>query len=104
LEPPPESGRNTHPLAPKTPKKLEEISAKAREHGTNLEPMQLAALLLEKTTEGLRAEDGLPVEPPAAQPAAACLERAVGPADLHPNSTDPSKNCQRKKRPFRLSQ
>jgi hypothetical protein len=49
--------RRLVPLAPKTLKKLEEISAKAREHGTNVEPMQLAALLLEKTTERLRAED-----------------------------------------------
>jgi hypothetical protein len=45
------------PLAPRTLKKLEEISAKVREHGMNVEPMQLAALLIEKTTEQLSEED-----------------------------------------------
>lgn len=46
--------RRLLPLAPRTLKKLEEIAAKVREHGgANLEPMQLAALLIEKTTEQL---------------------------------------------------
>ena len=46
------------PLAPRTLKKLEEIAAKVREHGgANLEPMQLAALLIEKTTEKFSEED-----------------------------------------------
>lgn len=50
--------RRLLPLAPRTLKKLEEIAAKVREHGgANLEPMQLAALLLEKTTEKLSEED-----------------------------------------------
>jgi len=52
--------RRLVPLAPRTLKKLEEISAKVREHGMNVEPMQLAALLIEKTTEQLsedQAED-----------------------------------------------
>src|SRR5713226_8642028 len=44
--------RRLVPLAPRTLKRLEEITAKVREHGSaNLEPMQLAALLLEKTAE-----------------------------------------------------
>src|SRR5271155_2800097 len=44
--------RRLVPLAPRTLKRLEEIAAKVRERGgANLEPMQLAALLLEKTTE-----------------------------------------------------
>jgi hypothetical protein len=44
--------RRLVPLAPRTLKRLEEIAIKVREHsGANLEPMQLAALLLEKTTE-----------------------------------------------------
>lgn len=58
---PPGGGRSTDPswterrlvpLAPRTLKRLEEITAKVRERGgASLEPMQLAALLLEKTTE-----------------------------------------------------
>src|SRR6266508_6354625 len=48
--------RRLLPLAPRTLKKLEELSAKVREHGMNVEPMQLAALLLEKTSEQLSAE------------------------------------------------
>jgi hypothetical protein len=44
--------RRLVPLAPRTLKRLEEIAAKVRERGSaNLGPMQLAALLLEKTTE-----------------------------------------------------
>src|SRR6266496_3143777 len=46
--------RRLLPLAPRTLRKLEAIAAKVREHGgANLEPMQLAALLIEKTTEKL---------------------------------------------------
>jgi hypothetical protein len=41
------------PLAPRTLKKLEQISAEVRERGINVEPMQLAALLIEKATEQL---------------------------------------------------
>lgn len=49
--------RRLVPLAPRTLKRLEMISAKVREHGgVRVEPMQLAALLLEKTTEQI-AED-----------------------------------------------
>jgi len=49
--------RRLLPLAPKTLKKLEEISAKVREHGMSVEPMQLAALLIEKTAENLSEEE-----------------------------------------------
>jgi hypothetical protein len=46
--------RRLVPLAPRTLERLEEIAAKVREHGgVSVEPMQLAALLLEKTTEDL---------------------------------------------------
>src|SRR6266446_1464237 len=46
--------RRLVPLAPKTLERLEQIAAKIREHGgVSVEPMQLAALLLEKTTEDL---------------------------------------------------
>jgi hypothetical protein len=45
--------RRLLPLAPKTLKKLERVSAKVREHGVNVEPMQLAALLIERTAEQL---------------------------------------------------
>lgn len=49
--------RRLLPLAPRTLKKLEQISAKVREHGMNVEPMQLAALLIEKTTEQLSEKE-----------------------------------------------
>lgn len=43
--------RRLLPLAPRTLKRLEEIAAKVRRHGgANLEPMQLAAVLVERTT------------------------------------------------------
>jgi hypothetical protein len=46
------------PLAPRTLERLEEITAKIRSHGAvNLEPMQLAALLLERTTEQLSGDE-----------------------------------------------
>ena len=46
--------RRLVPLAPRTLKRLEEIAAKVRAHGgVRIEPMQLAALLLEKKTEEL---------------------------------------------------
>jgi hypothetical protein len=48
--------RRLLPLAPKTLKKLEDISAKVREHGMSVEPMQLAALIIEKTAEELSDE------------------------------------------------
>jgi hypothetical protein len=44
--------RRLLPLAPRTLRRLEELTARVREQsGVKLEPMQLAALLLEKTTE-----------------------------------------------------
>jgi hypothetical protein len=50
--------RRLVPLAPRTLKRLEAITegVKAR-NGVNLEPMQLAALLLEKTTEQLNEDE-----------------------------------------------
>jgi hypothetical protein len=49
--------RRLVPLAPQTLRKLERMSAKVRKQGTNVDPMQLAALLLEKTAEHLGDED-----------------------------------------------
>ncbi len=50
--------RRLLPLAPRTLKRLEELTAKVREHGgANVEPMQLAALLLERTTEKLSEDE-----------------------------------------------
>ena len=50
--------RRLVPLAPRTLARLEQIAAKVREHGgVSVEPMQLAALLLEKTTEGLSEDE-----------------------------------------------
>jgi hypothetical protein len=46
--------RRLVPLAPRTLKRLEDIAAKVRARGgVSVEPMQLAALLLEKKTEEL---------------------------------------------------
>src|SRR5438045_7265495 len=48
------SERRLVPLAPRTLKRLEQIAAKVRAHaGVSVEPMQLAALLLEKKAEEL---------------------------------------------------
>lgn len=50
--------RRLLPLAPRTLKRLEEIATKVREHGrANIQPMQLAALLIERTTEQLSEGD-----------------------------------------------
>lgn len=50
--------RRLVPLAPRTLERLEEIAAKVREHGgVSVEPMQLAALLLEKTTKDLSEDE-----------------------------------------------
>jgi hypothetical protein len=50
--------RRLVPLAPRTLERLEEIAAKVREHGgVSIEPMQVAALLLEKTTQGLSDDE-----------------------------------------------
>jgi hypothetical protein len=50
--------RRLVPLAPRTLERLEAITAKVREHnGVSVEPMQLAALLLEKTTEQLSEDE-----------------------------------------------
>lgn len=46
--------RRLVPLAPRTLERLAELTQKIREHGgVTVQPMQLAALLLEKTTEQL---------------------------------------------------
>lgn len=50
--------RRLIPLAPETLDRLEELTAKIREHGhMNVGPMQLAGLLLERTTRQLSDED-----------------------------------------------
>jgi hypothetical protein len=50
--------RRLVPLAPRTLKRLEMIAAKVREHrGVRVEPMQLAALLLEKTIERITEDE-----------------------------------------------
>ena len=50
--------RRLVPLAPRTLERLEALTAEVRRHeGINVEPMQLAALLLEKTTERVSEED-----------------------------------------------
>jgi len=50
--------RRLVPLNPQTLERLEEIAAKVREHGgVSVEPMQLAALLLERTAEGLSRDE-----------------------------------------------
>src|SRR5260370_41201201 len=49
--------RRLVPLAPRTLERLEAMTERVREHsGVNVEPMQLAALLLEKTIEQLSEE------------------------------------------------
>jgi len=50
--------RRLVPLAARTLERLEELTTKVREHGgVSLEPMQLAALLLERTAEELSADE-----------------------------------------------
>ncbi len=50
--------RRLVPLAPRTLERLEALTAKVRQReGIRVEPMQLAALLLEKTTERLSEEE-----------------------------------------------
>ena len=50
--------RRLVPLAPRTIERLEAITAKVRTRdGVHVEPMQLAALLLELTTERLSVDD-----------------------------------------------
>ena len=67
LRVPPGGGRPTDrrwtkkrlaPLAPRTQARLEDITATLREQrGVNIEPMQIAAILLEKTTERLSEQE-----------------------------------------------
>jgi hypothetical protein len=50
--------RRLLPLAPRTLERLEAITARVREHeGVNVEPMQLAALLLEKSTDQISEDE-----------------------------------------------
>jgi hypothetical protein len=50
--------RRLVPLAARTLARLEAITAKVRQReGVNVEPMQVAALLLEKTTEGITDDE-----------------------------------------------
>ncbi len=50
--------RRLVPLAPRTLKRLEQIAARVRDHGgVSVEPMQLAALLLEKTTDRISDDE-----------------------------------------------
>jgi len=50
--------RRLVPLTPRTLKRLEELTTKVRsKSGVSIEPMQLAALLLEKTTEILKEDE-----------------------------------------------
>ena len=50
--------RRLVPLAPRTLARLEAMTARVRDDdGVNVEPMQLAALLLEKMTEQMSQED-----------------------------------------------
>lgn len=50
--------RRLVPLAPRTLERLEEMADKVRAHGgVSVEPMQLAALLLEKTAEDLSEDE-----------------------------------------------
>ena len=50
--------RRLVPLAPRTLERLEELTAKVREQGgVNLEPMQLAALLLERSAAQLSDDE-----------------------------------------------
>ncbi len=50
--------RRLVPLAPRTLERLEALTAKVRQrNGVHVEPMQLAALLLERTTERLSEDE-----------------------------------------------
>lgn len=50
--------RRLVPLAPRTLERLEQLTARIREHShVNVEPMQLAGLLLERTTEEMSAKE-----------------------------------------------
>ncbi len=49
--------RRLLPLTSQTLQRLETITAKVRDHGVQVEPMQLAALLVEKVTEQLSEQD-----------------------------------------------
>jgi len=59
--------RRLVPLAPRTLARLEELAARIREQGqVAIEPMQLAALLLERTTEQVSDAEADTLFPPTA--------------------------------------
>lgn len=61
--------RRLVPLAPRTLERLEEITARIRVHGgVNVEPMQLAALLIERSTERLSDEEAVKLARPTRRP------------------------------------
>jgi hypothetical protein len=49
--------RRLIPMAPRTLRRLEKLTAKMRQHHVNVEPMQLAGLLLEKMTAQLDEQE-----------------------------------------------
>src|SRR6266542_4829268 len=50
--------RRLVPLAPRTLQRLDELTARVREHsGVHVEPMQLAALLLERATDHVSEQE-----------------------------------------------
>src|SRR3989441_4928141 len=69
--------RRLVPLALETLERLEDITARVRKHGgVNVEPMQLAALLLERTTRQLsEAEAEKLIRPREAAGQASCASR-----------------------------
>lgn len=64
--------RRLVPLAPETLERLEKITSRVREHGgITVEPMQLAALLLEKTARQLSEAEAAKLVRPRRRPASA---------------------------------
>lgn len=69
--------RRLVPLAPRTLERLEAITAKVQEHdGVSIGPMQLAGLLLEKTTEQISEEEAKDLLRPR-RPASRRLRRSA---------------------------
>jgi hypothetical protein len=57
--------RRLLPLSKRTLKKLEEITAVVRRHGRSVDPMQLAALIVEKSAESLDSKEAERLLPPS---------------------------------------
>jgi hypothetical protein len=49
--------RRLLPLSARTLKKLEQVTAVVRKHGKSIDPMQLAALIVEKSAESLDSRE-----------------------------------------------